>query len=90
MRELTLEEVEDVNGGFGVVGATIGAVTGGVSAAYNGGNAGQIAAATILGGVSGWFGGLASASSGFARGMWGAYAVEVGVIGNATTSDPSS
>lgn len=59
MRDLSLTEVRDVSGGNPIVlGAVAGAVTTGYGAWHGGGNAGQIASAAILGGVSGFYGGL--------------------------------
>ena len=59
MQELTPEEIDQVHGG--VVPAVLvaaGAVGGAYAAWHSGGNAGQIAAGAILGGVAGMYGAL--------------------------------
>ena len=81
MRQLTKAEVPLVGGGIGVVGAVIGGVANGYMAYHNGHGAGVIAGAVAVGAVSGFFGGIASATTGIARVMFGAYAIETGVIG---------
>lgn len=76
MRELTAEEIDQVQGGFGPGGAVVGAIVSGAGSYLSGGNAGQIASAAILGGVAGFFGGLggvAMQSTGLAVGLIGAY-----------------
>lgn len=80
MRELTHEEMERVGGGVGPVGVVIGAVTGGIIGGVNDGVSGAISGA-IFGGVSGFFGGIAAATTGFARYSFGAYSVGTGVLG---------
>jgi lactobin A/cerein 7B family class IIb bacteriocin len=82
MRELTHKEVDEVSGGVGVVGAALGAVTAGVSAAYGNGSVGEVIGASVLGGVSGFFGGIATSryASGLTTAMFGAYSVETGVL----------
>lgn len=73
MRELFREESEAVAGGNPVViGVVAGAAVGAYSTWHGGGNAGQIAAGAILGGVSGLYGGL---------GMWGS-SITVGAFGS--------
>lgn len=62
MQELTMEEMDQVHGGFGPGGALVGAFLGGLSSYAAGHNVGQIAAYTIIGGVGGFFGGLGSAA----------------------------
>ncbi len=87
MRTLTVSEIEETSGGVGVGGAVLGAVTGGVSSAMNGGNAGQIASAALLGGVSGFFGCIATAGFGRAvSAMFGTYSVGLGVASGAAGS----
>ncbi|NKB34809.1 MAG: hypothetical protein GKR91_17070 [Pseudomonadales bacterium] len=86
MRELTLNEVEEVSGGFGLPGAVIGGIGGGLSSAVSGGNVGQIIGSTLTGAVGGFFGGIAGATTGAARYMFGAYAIETGVIGTSINS----
>jgi hypothetical protein len=86
MRELTIEEMEQVGGGAFLYGAALGGLAGGVSAYATGGNLGQIAAGVATGAAAGFFGGIAGASSGLTRMLFGAYTIEVGVIGNAANS----
>ena len=76
MRELTLEEMEQVAGGLGPAGAVIGGVSG-------------IIGGATLGAVGGFFGGIASATTGLGRAMFGGYAVGASVLGSAT-GEPSS
>ncbi len=80
MRELTEAECEEVSGGWGYVGAAIGAGLGAYSAARNGGNIGNIIGAASLGAVSGFFGGVAATSTGLARGMFSMYSIETGML----------
>ena len=61
-----------MHGGVGPTGVAVGAIVGGYRAYHNGGNAGQIVAGAIFGGVTGFFGGL---------GMWGSAAV-TGIMGS--------
>ncbi len=88
MRELTSEEIEQVGGGVGLFGAGIGAAIGGGSAVFNGASLGQVVGATILGGVSGFFGGIATSryASGAASFLFGAYSVESGIMSSAAGS----
>jgi uncharacterized membrane protein len=90
MRELTKRELEEVNGGFGLPGAVLGAVTGGAIAAGRGAGWGGIATGVILGGVSGFFGGISAATTGLSRYMFGAYSVEVAYINDRATSGHTS
>ncbi len=77
--EMTNSEIEEVAAGFGLVGSAIGAAISGYSAYHSGASFGSIAGATIFGGVSGFFGGVASvAGSRFATGMFGSYSVGTG------------
>lgn len=82
MRELTRSEIEEVSGGVGPAGAAIGALTTGIGTAMGGGNAGQVVGSAIVGGVAGFFGGIATSqySSRLTSYMFGAYAIETGVI----------
>ncbi|HAJ76808.1 MAG TPA: hypothetical protein DCM64_10170 [Gammaproteobacteria bacterium] len=82
MRELTDEEIEMVKGEFGVIGAGIGAASAGGSTALGGGSFGEVVGATLVGGVSGFFGGIAASrySSGLTSVFLGAYSVETGII----------
>tara|TARA_B110000003_G_scaffold275708_1_gene319146 strand:- start:1132 stop:1398 length:267 start_codon:yes stop_codon:yes gene_type:complete len=66
MKELTMNEMEEVNGGVGPIGALIGAVVGGVSQGLNGGSIGW---GIFFGGVSGFTGGMAGAA--FSAGRYG-------------------
>ncbi len=88
MRELTSEEIEQVGGGVGLLGAGIGAAIGGGSALFNGASPGQVVGATILGGVSGFFGGIATSSfaGSAARSMFGTFSVETGILSSAAGS----
>ena len=75
MRELTLNELEEVNGGALAFGAAVGAVAGGASAWASGGDLGDVVAGAFVGGISGFFGGaggmLWSAGSRVAGGISG-------------------
>lgn len=86
MRELTEKEIMQVSGGFGPVGAVLGGAIGGGAAIASGESAGVVVSSTILGATSGFFGGIAAATSGLARYMFGAYAVEIGIIGSVRES----
>ncbi len=74
MRELTYEEMEQVDGGVGPL--AVGVVLGGAHGAYSGYQSGGVPGAITglaLGSVTGLFGGVAAAASGVARGMFVAY-----------------
>ena len=74
MRELTYEEMEQVDGGVGPL--AFGAVMGGAYGAYSGYQSGGIPGAIggfAMGSVTGFFGGVAAATTGIARGMFAAY-----------------
>ena len=88
MRELTSEEIDQVSGGVGVLGAGIGAAIGVGGAIVNGGSLGQVVGAGILGGVSGFFGGIATSSMAptFARSMFSLFSVETGIMSGAAGS----
>lgn len=86
MRELTQDEVEQVSGGVGPVGAVIGGLAGGIGAGLNNQGIGIIIASATFGAVSGFFGGIAGATTGFARYSFGTYAVGVGVLGGEASS----
>ncbi|MFT7294921.1 MAG: lactobin A/cerein 7B family class IIb bacteriocin, partial [Pseudohongiellaceae bacterium] len=83
MRELTQDEIEQVGGGFGAVGVVIGAIGGGIAGGINSGNFAGVLSGAALGGVSGFFGGIASVATGFARYSFGGYAVGTSAIGAA-------
>ena len=81
MRTLTVNEVDDVSGGIGVGGAVIGGAIGAGSAALNGAGAGQVVSAAIMGAVSGFFDGIATAGMGrMVSGMFGTYSVSTGIL----------
>ncbi len=82
MRELSSDELDKVNGGAGAVGAAIGGIAGGVSGAINGDGIGDVVKGATFGAASGFFGGIASATTGFGRAAFGAYSVEMAVLGN--------
>ncbi len=80
IQELTQEEIDQVNGG--ILPAVIvagGAAAGAYSAWHSGGNAGQIAAGAILGGVAGMYGALGMVGSATAVTMIGSFAGGGGV-----------
>lgn len=85
MRELTVEETEMVHGGFGAVGAALGGIAGGINGAINGDGVGDVLKGATFGAASGFFGGIASGTTGFARAAFGAYSVEMAVIGNTSS-----
>jgi lactobin A/cerein 7B family class IIb bacteriocin len=82
MRELTHDEIEEVSGGVGPIGAVIGGLAGGLGAGFSGQGVGGIISGATFGAVSGFFGGIAGATTGFARYSFSAYAVGTGVIGS--------
>ena len=88
MRELTDSELEEVVGGVGVVGAAIGGAIGAGGAYLSGSSAGEVVSAGILGGVSGFFGGIATAAGvpAIGRGLFSWFAVETGILSSAVGS----
>ena len=74
MQLLTAEEMDQVHGGFGPAGAVAGAIGAGIGTYLTGGNAGQIAASALFGGVAGFFGGVGLYASSAAVAAMGAYA----------------
>ena len=80
MRELTIEETESVTGGAGLLGAAIGGVIGGGNAYFEGEGVGGIIKDATFGAASGFFGGLAGATTGFARAMNVGYSLEMGFM----------
>lgn len=86
MRELTEKEIEQVSGGFGPAGALIAGAVSGTLKAASGASAGEVVAATTLGAVSGFFGGIASVTTGITRVMFSAYAIETGFLSGLPTS----
>jgi len=89
MRELTVEETEMVNGGVGPGGAIIGAAIGvGTSIALDK-SIGETIASGLIGGVSGFFGGIATSryASSATRYMFGGYSAGTGVVGGVVGAD---
>ena len=81
MRELTYEEMEQVDGGLGPL--AFGAVMGGAYGAVSGYDSGGIPGAIggfALGSVTGFFGGIAAATTGVARVMFGAYSMGTHIL----------
>ena len=60
MRELTTKEMEQVDGGFGIPGAIIGAGLAGVTSIASGDSAGQVVASMGFGMMTGFYGGWAA------------------------------
>lgn len=91
MRELTFEEVEEVTGSVGPVGAAVGAVIGGMAAAGNAmasaSSTGTIISAGLagaaVGGVTGWF--MPGGSAGLAMARGAIRAGQVGLVEGAVT-----
>ncbi len=73
MRELTIEEMDQVDGGVVWFGAAAGAIYGGYKAYEAGGGAGAIMGGAALGAATGVFGGVAAATSGFTRVVFAGY-----------------
>lgn len=86
MRELTVEETENVYGGAGLLGAAAGGVIGAGTAILEGDSVGGVIKDATFGAASGFFGGLAGVTTGFARAMNVAYSVEMGLM----VADPKS
>ncbi len=88
MRDLSKEELDVVSGGFGLVGAGIGAAIG-FASSIGAVSADRVFAATLLGAISGAAGNLAGSAAvgGMAvRGAWALRAVGTGVAGSAAGS----
>jgi hypothetical protein len=86
MRDLTCEEVDNISGSFGFLGAGMGIAVGAGGQWLNGGSANQIIAGGILGGLSGFAGNMAgsAAAGGFVvRAAWGVRSVGLGVAASA-------
>ena len=62
MRELTVKEMEQVDGGFGVPGAIVNGAYNGITSIGNGDSLGQVAANIGFGLATGFFGGGALAT----------------------------
>jgi len=93
MRELTGQEINNVGGGIGVIGATIGAAVGMGGAIVNGKGIGDVLVAGLLGGLGGFAGGMAgSAAAGgfFVRMGWGIRSVGLGVASGEVASQSES
>ena len=88
MRELKNHELSEVTGGIGIAGAAIGAAIGAGGAIVNDASAGQVIGAAVVGGVSGFFGGIATSGlgGGLSRGMFSIFAVETGILSGAIGS----
>ncbi len=76
MRELTIEEMEQVDGGFGIPGAIVGAGLAGVSSIASGDSAGQVVANIGFGMMTGFYGGWAVVG-----GLQTGYRVASGALG---------
>jgi len=74
MRELTIEEMEQVDGGVVWFGAAAGAIYGGYMAYEAGGGVGAVLGGAAMGAATGIFGGVAAATTGFARVAFTGYA----------------
>ncbi len=81
MRELTIDEMERVDGGFGPFGALTGAAAGALGAAVSGGGFKEILVGAMFGAVGGFFLGVAGVSSGFTRAMFTGYSLQTSAIG---------
>lgn len=81
MRELTVDEIEEVEGGFGVWGAAIGAAVGLCTAVTSGANFGEGAVLVTAGAASGFFGGIAGQTG--SRALNAVYASKAVAIGGA-------
>lgn len=81
MRELTLDEIEEVEGGIGFWGAAIGAAAGLCTAVASGASFGEGAALVATGAASGFFGGVAGHAG--SRALNAVYASKAVVIGGA-------
>lgn len=90
MRELTYEEMEQVDGGVAplAIGVGLGAAQGAYSGYRSGGVPGAIAGIAI-GSVTGLFGGVAAATGGVARAMFGAYGMFTHAIQHEALDDMS-
>ena len=82
MRELTHDEIEEVSGGIGAVGAVVGGIAGGLGAGLSGQGVGGVISGAAFGAVSGFFGGIAGATTGIARYSFGSYSVGTALLGS--------
>lgn len=82
------QDVENAIPAFGpiVVGVILGGGSAAIGAIYNRAGWGQVVAAGILGGVGGFYGGIATMTVGATRIMYGTYTVVYGGLGTAIVS----
>jgi hypothetical protein len=62
IKEISQKQIAQVNGGWGLFGAGIGAVIGGANEYLNGGDLGDIVIGAAAGGLSGLYGGFAGSA----------------------------
>ncbi len=86
MRELTYEEMDQIDGGVAPLAIAIAAGHGAYSGYRSGGMAGAVTGAAI-GSVTGLFGGIALMTTGAARVMFGAYSFATHAIGHEALDD---
>lgn len=79
MRDLTIEEIEEVDGGIGFWGAAIGAAAGLCTAVTGGANFGEGVVLVTTGAASGFFGGIAGHAG--SRAVNAVYASKAAAIG---------
>jgi lactobin A/cerein 7B family class IIb bacteriocin len=82
VRNLTQSEIEQISSGvapivIGIGAVAAGTITSGAFAYTNGVSAGGVAAAGVLGGVSGAFGAISIGTTGITSAIWGANALGV-------------
>jgi len=90
MRELTTNEIKEVNGGFGPAGAIIGGVLGAISGARNNGASGFVTGLVLgaaSGALGGWAGTLFSAGYRSMSAVAGANSVLTGIIASEEIKD---
>ena len=97
MRELNAKEIDQVGGGLvpwagaAAGGFAVGAFTGGATAYLSGGSWQDVAASSILGGISGGAGGIAAVTSGAAKALNTLRSVGYGIAsGTVIGSSPST
>ncbi len=84
MRELTYEEMEQVDGGVLHVSIAIGAIGGAINGYSDAGIQGAVVGG-LLGAASGVYGGVAAVATGASRLMFGAYSVGSMVLSDQAT-----